>query len=74
MQCILVKSDEEAISEFPGPLFQNEGRCSAFDMEIIFHSWSLNPDYVAARSLLSFRSKNMKQQTHSEPYGKAKNK
>ena len=23
---------------YPGPLFQNEGRCSAFDMEIIFHS------------------------------------
>ena len=22
----------------PGPLFQNEGRCPAFDMEIIFHS------------------------------------
>jgi len=22
----------------PGPLHQNEGRCSAFDMEIIFHS------------------------------------
>ena len=22
----------------PWPLFQNEGRCSAFDMEIIFHS------------------------------------
>ena len=22
----------------PGPLLQNEGRCSAFDMEIIFHS------------------------------------
>ena len=22
----------------PGPLFQNEGRCFAFDMEIIFHS------------------------------------
>ena len=22
----------------PGPLFQNEGGCSAFDMEIIFHS------------------------------------
>ena len=21
-----------------GPLFENEGRCSAFDMEIIFHS------------------------------------
>ena len=23
----------------PGPLFQNEGRCSAFDMEVIFHSY-----------------------------------
>ena len=22
----------------PRPLFQNEGRCSAFDLEIIFHS------------------------------------
>ena len=22
----------------PGPLFQSEGRCSAFDMEIMFHS------------------------------------
>ena len=22
----------------PGPLFQNEGRCSAFDVEVIFHS------------------------------------
>ena len=22
----------------PGPPFQNEGRCSAFDMEITFHS------------------------------------
>ena len=22
----------------PGPLFQNEGRCSAFDMDITFHS------------------------------------
>ena len=22
----------------PGPLFQKEGRCSAFDMEIVFHS------------------------------------
>ena len=27
-----------AIFEFPESLFQNEGRCSAFDMEIIFHS------------------------------------
>ena len=24
----------------PGPLFQNGGRCSAFDMEIIFHSYA----------------------------------
>ena len=24
--------------EFPEPLFQNKGRCSAFDKEIIFHS------------------------------------
>ena len=23
---------------FPGPLFQNEGTCSAFDIEIIFQS------------------------------------
>ena len=23
---------------YPGPLFQNEVRCSAFDVEIIFHS------------------------------------
>ena len=22
----------------PGPLFQNKGRCSAFDMKLIFHS------------------------------------
>ena len=27
-----------SIPSSPGPLFQNEGRCSAFDMEIIFHS------------------------------------
>ena len=23
---------------FPGPLYQNEVRCSSFDMEMIFHS------------------------------------
>ena len=23
---------------FPGPLYQNEVKCSAFDMEMIFHS------------------------------------
>ena len=27
-----------SVPSSPGPLFQNEGRCSAFDMEIIFHS------------------------------------
>ena len=27
-----------AISEFPGPLFQNEVTCSAFDMKTIFYS------------------------------------
>ena len=26
----------------PGPLFQNEGRCSSFDMETIFHSHANN--------------------------------
>ena len=26
---------------FPGPLFQNEGRCSAFDMEMTFHSHAI---------------------------------
>ena len=28
---------QQAISEFPQTSFQNEGRCSAFDIEIIFH-------------------------------------
>ena len=27
-------------SSSPGPLFKNEGKCSAFDMEIIFHSYA----------------------------------
>ena len=27
-----------SVPSSPGPLFQNEDRCSAFDMEIIFHS------------------------------------
>ena len=26
------------LTSFPGPLYQNEVKCSAFDMEIIFHS------------------------------------
>ena len=29
----------------PGPLFQNEGRCSAVDMEIIFHSHANKPHF-----------------------------
>ena len=28
-----------------GPLFQNEGRCSAFNMEIIFHSHANNTHF-----------------------------
>ena len=28
-----------AISEFPGPLYQNEVKRSAFDMEMIFSFW-----------------------------------
>ena len=35
----------KAIFEFPGPLFQNEARCSAFDMEIIFHSHANNTHF-----------------------------
>ena len=30
--------DNRPFPSSPGPLFQNEGRCSAFGMEIIFHS------------------------------------
>ena len=30
--------DNRPFPSCPGPLFQNEGGCSAFDMEIIFHS------------------------------------
>ena len=29
---------QRPINRFPGPLYQNEVKCSAFDMEIIFHS------------------------------------
>ena len=32
------KCNNRTFSSSPGPLFQYEGRCSAFDMEIIFHS------------------------------------
>ena len=31
-------SKNRPFPSFPEPLFQNEGKCSAFDMEIIFHS------------------------------------
>ena len=33
-----LKDGNRPFPSSPGPLFQNEGRCSAFDMEIIFHS------------------------------------
>ena len=33
-----VEDSNRPFRSFPGPLFQNESRCSAFDMEIIFHS------------------------------------
>ena len=33
-----VEDSNRPCPSFPGPLFQNESRCSAFDMEIIFHS------------------------------------
>ena len=36
----------------PGPLFQNEGRCSAFDMEIIFHSHANKTHFHSAPSLI----------------------
>ena len=25
---------------FPGPLFENEAKCSVFDVEMIFHSYA----------------------------------
>ena len=34
----ITDSGNRAFPSSPGPLFQNEGWCSAFDMEIIFHS------------------------------------
>ena len=33
-----VEDSNRPCPSFPGPLFPNESRCSAFDMEIIFHS------------------------------------
>ena len=33
-----VEDSNRPCPSFPGPQFQNESRCSAFDMEIIFHS------------------------------------
>ena len=29
---------EWSIPSSPGPLYQNEGKCSAFDVEMLFHS------------------------------------
>ena len=36
--CIQHESTKRPFPSSPGPLFQNEGGCSAFDMEIVFHS------------------------------------
>ena len=33
-----VTSENRPFPSSPGPLCQNKGRCSTFDMEIIFHS------------------------------------
>ena len=32
-----IRTNNRSFPSSTGPLFQNEGRCSAFDMEIIFH-------------------------------------
>ena len=39
-ECAYVKKNipNRPFPSSPGPLFQNDGRCSAFDMKIIFHS------------------------------------
>ena len=37
-----------------GPLFQNEGRCSAFDMEIIFHYHANKTHFHKKGCALSF--------------------
>ena len=36
--CIFIYVLNRPFASSPGPLFQNEGRSSAFDMVIIFHS------------------------------------
>ena len=38
MSGVRLQDSNRPFPSFPGPLFQNESRCSAFDMEIIFHS------------------------------------
>ena len=39
LKCQINFKNPQPFPSSPGPLFQNEGRwCSAFDMEIIFHS------------------------------------
>ena len=34
----ITKHVERTFPSFPGPLYQNEVKCSAFDMEMIFYS------------------------------------
>ena len=36
--CAIKHTYNSPFPSSPEPLFQSEGRCSAFDMEIIFHS------------------------------------
>ena len=35
---VTVKTENRSFPSSPGPLYQNEVKCSAFDMEMIFHS------------------------------------
>ena len=35
---LVLNSGNKPLPSFPGPLYQNEVKCSAFDMEMIFHS------------------------------------
>ena len=44
-----------AISEFPGPLYQNEVKCSAFDMEMIFILMQIQKKSCAIGLILKVR-------------------
>ena len=51
---------EQAISEFPGPLYQNEVKCSTFDIEMIFHIYA---------NKTHFHKKGFRTQRHFESGG-----